>query len=60
MRKYKCEDCGEIFNEDEAEVKKENQGEFWGAPAYQEFNVCPRCKSYCIERYTEEESEEEK
>ena len=59
LKKYKCEDCGEIFNEDEAGTERERVGEFWGAPAYKDFIVCPRCRSYYIEEYRESESEEE-
>ena len=53
--KYKCADCGEIFDEEDSGIRKENVGEFWGAPAYQEYNVCPNCNSYYIGRYNEDE-----
>lgn len=45
MRKYICGDCGTVFNEDEAEYRSELVGEFWGAPAYNDILVCPRCRS---------------
>ena len=30
-------------------------GEFWGAPAYKEYLVCPDCRSDEIEEYHESE-----
>ncbi len=39
--KYYCTSCGEIF--DEPETYSECIGEFWGAPAYQDFAECPYC-----------------
>lgn len=38
---YKCFDCGRIF--EDADVRKEIIGEFWGMPATQEESVCPFC-----------------
>ena len=40
---YVCNDCGMFFEEEK--VNTESVGEFWGAPAYQEYGVCPYCKS---------------
>lgn len=57
--RYVCGDCGCKFNEEEAGTHKELVGEFWGAPAYQEFMNCPECSSDCIEEYCGEESEDE-
>ena len=45
MGKMKCYECGRIFDEDDAECRQEYVGEFWGAPAYQNINVCPHCGS---------------
>ena len=54
--KYYCTSCGEIF--DEPETYSECVGEFWGAPAYQDFAECPYCGGafeetescgYCLE-----------
>ena len=58
MRKLQCCDCGEIFNEDDAETVSENVGEFWGAPAYMRYNACPRCYSTEVEEYYESKDEE--
>ena len=59
MRKLKCCDCGEVFTEEDADVVSENVGEFWGAPAYMDYNACPNCRSTDLEDYTEEEDEED-
>lgn len=59
MRKYKCGNCGLVFNEDEADTRHENIGEFWGAPAYTDFVICPKCRSDELEEYTEPDEEEE-
>lgn len=58
MRKLKCYDCGEVFDEDDADVRSECVGEFWGAPAFMDYNICPHCGSDEIEEYHEEEKEE--
>ena len=55
MRKLKCCECGLVFNEDEAIVTSEKIGEFWGSPAYTDYNICPRCHSDYLEDYTESE-----
>lgn len=58
---YKCGNCGRVFHEEQADTRKESVGEFWGAPAYTEYLVCPDCHSDEIEEYipNEEEGEEE-
>jgi len=58
MRKLKCCECGLVFNEGEAETRSECVGEFWGAPAYKNYNICPRCRSDFLEDYTESEDED--
>lgn len=40
---YKCTDCGHLFENGEQKTIKENRGEFWGSPAYEEIAVCPLC-----------------
>lgn len=57
MTKYKCE-CGEIFDEDEAETVREYVGEFWGQPSYNNYMVCPNCGSEYFEEYKESDDEE--
>lgn len=38
-----CDNCGRIF--DEPITVKENMGEHFGFPAYEEWAACPYCKS---------------
>ena len=56
---YKCFDCGEIFDAEHAGTRSERVGEFWGAPAYKEYIVCPCCRSDDYEEYNEDEDSEE-
>lgn len=44
---WKCHECGEEF--DEPKYYQECVGEFWGAPAYETWVICPHCKSEDIE-----------
>lgn len=60
MKKYKCCECGLVFNEDEADTRHDLVGEFWGAPAYMDFTICPKCGSDELEEYIEgEETDDE-
>lgn len=43
MTMYRCEECGHLFEEGEQEHISECVGEYWGSPAYQEYDVCPCC-----------------
>lgn len=52
--RYRCGNCGNEF--DEPDIIQECMGEFWGAPAYQTFEVCP----YCGEEIIEEEDDGDK
>lgn len=47
MSNYKCNECDAVF--DEPDTYRECVGEFWGTPAYEEFDICPVCKSDDIE-----------
>lgn len=51
MKRYKCEECGAIFDEDEIARWEEYRGEFWGTPAYETEVGCPHCHSCDIEIY---------
>lgn len=42
---FKCNCCGNIFEEGEEGTRREYIGSFWGAPAYKEYDVCPSCRS---------------
>ena len=59
MRKLKCSECDHVFSEDDAETRKECVGEFWGAPAYMDYNACPECGSTELDEYYENEDEGE-
>lgn len=50
---FKCNCCGRTF--DEPDSYTENVGEFWGAPAYEEFSCCPYCGDDCFEEFREPE-----
>ena len=54
-----CCDCNSYFEEEDLKLVREKMGEFWGAPAYQEFMNCPECSSDYIEEYDGEENEDE-
>ena len=61
---YICTQCKNIFEEGEAKVIHENQGECFGLPAIESFTVCPICEgeyeesvkcSICEEYHLEED-----
>ena len=56
--KYKCNCCGEVFDEDDANYVREYVGEFWGTPAYNNYMTCPNCDEEDFEEYREEDEEE--
>ena len=60
MKKFKCCNCGHIFDEDEMETREEHE-EFWGAivPIY--YNCCPECREDISDEdeYNEEDEDEE-
>lgn len=51
LDKYRCTDCGAVFNRDEADSRHECWGEFWGAPAYNDIPICPECRSDDLEDF---------
>ena len=57
--KYKCYECGHIFNEEEADTRKDYVGEFWGAPAYQDLPICPNCGSEELDEHTGSDNEDD-
>ena len=59
MRKLRCYNCDEIFNEEDADTVSEIVGEFWGAPAYMNYNACPICRSTDIEEVEDIDEEGE-
>ena len=54
--KYKCKDCGLVFDEDEVKRWEEHY-EFWGFPCSEKWSGCPKC--YGAYKEYREESEEE-
>lgn len=46
-----CETCGRTFEDDEYIIIRENMGEHFGFPAYEEWAACPYCKSTDISEY---------
>lgn len=61
---YICTKCNHIFEEGEAKTIRQNQGECFGFPAYEDFSVCPMCEgeyekavkcSICEEYHLEED-----
>lgn len=63
IKKYICEDCGEIFFEDEADYERvrEDRGEYWGQPCYEDVTYmhCPNCYGECISDYYEDDEDDE-
>lgn len=59
MRKLKCENCGEVFREEDADTQQECVGDFWGSPAYMYYNACPTCGSTDLEETSDDEEDEE-
>ena len=53
---YKCRYCGATF--DTPRVERERY-EYWGAPAYEEWEVCPECGQGGFEETDETEENEE-
>lgn len=54
-RYYICMNCGAIL--DKPQHYSENIGEFWGAPAYDEFDVCPNCGEGSVRELSEDDQE---
>ena len=52
---YKCCDCGSIIREDDIDTIQDYRGEYWGTPAYENVDVCPKCGSDCLEEYDNED-----
>ena len=42
---YICERCKRHFNSEDANTRTECIGEFWGTPAYEDYDCCPYCGS---------------
>ena len=55
----RCNNCDEVFDEDDLESRSECVGEFWGSPAYDSYGVCPFCGSDDYDEYEDPEEDEE-
>lgn len=54
MEYYRCNDCGEVFDSDDAIIRSENITDNY----YEYYCVCPKCKSDCLTEISEAEYEE--
>ena len=43
---YKCVDCGYVFEDGEQAVWREDRGEYWGRPCFEDMTGCPKCHGY--------------
>ncbi len=50
---FKCNECGAEFYE--PDTYRDWIGDFWGIPAYEEFAICPVCKSEDFEEVDDNE-----
>lgn len=57
-RKYRCCECGHVFEEDELVAVEEEMGEFWGRPCTQTWYYSPCCKDD-YEEYEDPKDEED-
>lgn len=55
--KFRCLECGNIFDEDEIKSISDYRGEFWGMPCYENVEVSPCC-SGDFEAVKEEDEDE--
>lgn len=55
MNEYFCEDCKQVFTEEECETYQE-PSEAWGHTVYEEWLICPVCHANLI-KWTERERE---
>ncbi len=51
MEKYRCCNCGAVFNKEDAKFRQEYVGEFWGIPTYDSYMECPECDSDELEDF---------
>lgn len=40
---YKCMECGNLFEDGEEKMWREDMGEYFGSPCYMEMKGCPAC-----------------
>lgn len=54
----RCNECGLVFREDDAEIEEELIGEAWGRPIYEKWLLCPKCNQPVGEYDGDEEPED--
>lgn len=45
LNKVQCNNCDEIFDEEDLEEGEEYRGDYWGEHAYEKCYYCPFCGS---------------
>lgn len=55
--KYRCCECGKIFDEDNIKVVEEDRGEFWGMPCTETMYYSPCCMDDFDDAHEDEEEE---
>ena len=58
MMLLRCNECGLVFREDDAEIEEELIGEAWGRPIYEKWLLCPKCNQPVGEYDGDEEPED--
>lgn len=58
MMLLRCNECGLVFREDDAEIEEELIGEAWGRPIYERWLICPKCGQSVGEYDGDEEPED--
>lgn len=56
--RYRCCECGNVFDEDEILEVQESRGEFWGFPCSETCSYSPCCEAD-YEEFVEDEEEDE-
>ena len=55
--KYRCCECGEIFDEEDIVEIQEDRGEFWGMPCTETMYYSPCCTDDFDDAYEEDEED---
>lgn len=55
---YVCLECRHICDEEDIITWKEDRGEYWGTPCYEEKSGCPHCKGNCVKAFKCDSCEE--
>ena len=56
--KYRCCECGKIFDEEDIKVVEEDRGEYWGIPCYEQMELSPCCDWDFEEVYEDDEEDD--